>query len=1070
VATEKLKEKTNVYKKIIKEYPIFEKQIFEEGKINFITLEHPKKTNKTWKKYQTKPNTKNKLKRHNGNIGIVLGFDKENRDYWLGGLDIDGFNPTDTELKKFNNDENEIFANLTAEEKRDYKIKTRKDLYDLLKDLSNVWIDKTANQGYHIFYWTTKDFVDKYLKNIYYPEDYPIEILRNKSITYLNKHIEHFTHGRQFVAPFSEIEQKDGIKPIYKIISTKQEINEFFENPKPKENILNEIKKIVKENKLGFIYKEPEKIQIEYIKPENKENNHIAVSNGSVKSKIYDPEIREELLKKIIEAGYVETNRNNFGYILICNFRRHGLNENEVFNIFKELKIPQGETEQGFKTIKGWISNKFRIDLDNIDNKKFASFNALKKEILALNNPESTLPVLNWFQIFFNKKQELKKPQIAIISYTLRDYFNNSIPNKKIRDKEHMLLSLYFIKLFEKYNVSDGSIYEVLKLSIEDNNKLNEIIEAYYDENFLKGIEFSKLFKFLNSKKIISPNQLSDIKRTILAIVNPPIVFNWLTKSNKIEYQLKASKVVEKEYDVKRTVDKFYYYDEKQDRHIELNQRTLGTQIRNDYEISLQDTQLNSILTGIQREDIPNPYAWGFENGLLDIRDGTFIENKKSVFTIRYLGFTDELTGEFKPFTYNPDINTAPNWNYNEITRTQRTLQEILIPKNDKDNETLYYDHLQRLGSNLHPINKSKKISVYFDDIGNNGKEILKIISELTLNGFHANLKPNEFLNDTFGESTTQANKNRIFMDETKRNTFIGNEDTLKRRSSGGRGVDSRKIQSADVYKAETNPMMYILSNFLFIIDIDDTALLYRTDFLRLPNTFVEKSKNNLENNEYIKDPNLDNKLKKDFKGLEWYVNAQIKEYLGMKKNKESFLASQSAFETLMIINTDNPIQNWFKLHIEVTNKTEDIISNNIIKPELESFIKREKIDYDLDKSNLSIDVGNWLKEYFENQMNNEWKIIKIRKSSGISYRGFKFKSDRQIEKDYSTNYIIDESTGIAIEDNLYMLNEDEKRVFNKIKDNPRIHHKELRKEYPGIAIETVIDNLYEKNFVKEAN
>jgi len=379
-----------VFNQMIEYAPVIEKA-FDEKKINFLTLEFPKKTYKKWGHLQSKSNSIKKLKNHKTNIGIMLGFNRKNQDYYLAGLDLDGFNPTPKQLKsmqELSKKEKEIITNLTPEERLSIRNKTREDLYNLLKVLPDIWKNCTANQGYHLFYWTKRDFPNKFLENIFYPEDYPIKFLRNKSITFLTKHIEHFTYGRQFVAPFSEIKQNDGTKSYYYFISTREELTEFFENPQPKENILDEIKELVQNSDSGFTYKEPITTEptptTKNNKKPSKENTQINTGTGLLKSKISNPDIRSELLENIIKSGYTHGNMNNLGYVLVCNFRTGGLNKNEVYQIFKDLPIEN----HNLNLVKGWINNKFNINLNSRDFKKFAGLNALYTEIEAHANSE----------------------------------------------------------------------------------------------------------------------------------------------------------------------------------------------------------------------------------------------------------------------------------------------------------------------------------------------------------------------------------------------------------------------------------------------------------------------------------------------------------------------------------------------------------------------------------------------------------------------------------------------------------------------------------------------------------
>lgn len=50
------------------------------------------------------------------------------------------------------------------------------------------------------------------------------------------------------------------------------------------------------------------------------------------------------------------------------------------------------------------------------------------------------------------------------------------------------------------------------------------------------------------------------------------------------------------------------------------------------------------------------------------------------------------------------------------------------------------------------------------------------------------------------------------------------------------------------------------------------------------------------------------------------------------------------------------------------------------------------------------------------------------------------------------------------------MLSDGEQRVFNRIKKNPYIHHKILRKKYDKLNIEEITESLWDKGFIKKTN
>jgi hypothetical protein len=667
-----MKPKSSVYKKLLKEAPILKKAM-ERKQINFLTLEYPKKTEKAWKQYQTKTNSQRKLKKHNGNIGIILGFNKENQDYYLAGVDIDGFNINEDELKQSNkliDNEKEILSNLTPQEKEKYRLKTRQDLYELLKDMPNVWKDKTGNQGYHILYWTTRDFENKFIENIYYPIDYPIEILRNKPITYLNKHIENYTYGRQFVAPFSEIEQEDGTKSYYKFVSTPEEIIDFFENPKPKDNVLNDIKSLVEKNKLGFTYKEPETHETvttaKLNKEPTKESNNINISTGTVKAKIYNQDIRKNLLKNIVKAGYVQGNMNNLGYILICNFRRHGLNKKEVFSIFKALKVKNHDLSK----VKSWINDKFKVNLNSVENRKYAGLNALIKEIKALANDNGLLNLITFFQDFF----------YDVIS--------------ELRKKPESRNALV---------------------------KLAEFVEAEYN-----------IFKTLNKKKPI-----------------------------------------------------YYHFNDETNTYKEITHHELGIKLFNDYGLRLPDTKYNIVLTSCQRvKEVQNDFV-EMDNVYINTKAFEILSKKDNDILTSKKFYIETNESEKYFLSYDSNVNLINNGN--DETLTEKTLKEILVPKNDPDNLDYYIDYLQRLGACI--LLNHKIITGYLGG-GYNGKSILNWYCYTLFNDMYSGIEPEDFKKEHNIKAFER--KHIVTIDELDDNSFNGIIPDVKRFRGGGVPISKR--------------------------------------------------------------------------------------------------------------------------------------------------------------------------------------------------------------------------------------------------------------------------------------
>jgi hypothetical protein len=165
------------------------------------------------------------LKEHNGNFGIVIGFNPYNNPYWLGCLDIDGDKTNDKTEQQ-----------------------TKEDFIKILSKLEGTILIKTQGGGYHLYFLTKTSYDKEYVTNICFPKDYSIQELANKDITTNNKAIELFTNNnRQMAIPPSKIG-----KNKYERISELKDFNEL----KVYDDILEDVYKLLKE--AGFSYKEIE--------------------------------------------------------------------------------------------------------------------------------------------------------------------------------------------------------------------------------------------------------------------------------------------------------------------------------------------------------------------------------------------------------------------------------------------------------------------------------------------------------------------------------------------------------------------------------------------------------------------------------------------------------------------------------------------------------------------------------------------------------------------------------------------------------------------------------------------
>ena len=218
------------------------------------------------------------LKKHSGNYGILVGYNHNKTGSSIAVIDIDGYK----------------MANVSKEKKIKIKKETSRLIYEALKDIPEALIVRTQSGGHHIILWneTILDNIHEVSKNLYFPSNFPIAELRNKS---LKDSIEIFTKqgSKQCVLPSSTIKNK-GSNNIrrYKVESKVNKLSDVA--------TVNDISKTVIETLTakGYTYKESEE---KTVRKKSRSSNRKETSNLK---KLNDNEIKKvvELTVPIFEA------------------------------------------------------------------------------------------------------------------------------------------------------------------------------------------------------------------------------------------------------------------------------------------------------------------------------------------------------------------------------------------------------------------------------------------------------------------------------------------------------------------------------------------------------------------------------------------------------------------------------------------------------------------------------------------------------------------------------------------------------------------------------------------------
>ena len=320
--------------------------------------------------------------------------------------------------------------------------------------------------------------------------------------------------------------------------------------------------------------------------------------------------------------------------------------------------------------------------------------------------------------------------------------------------------------------------------------------------------------------------------------------------------------------------------------------------------------------------------------------------SSSTLLTINRIGFENPTNrNEIRLLKYNNDLSTmdvlqvkemppnatsVPITKYNDkfgMTYTEKVLRQILIPKDEPHNLNMFKDFLERLGSCITGENPFKVITMYYNENGNNGKGILKLLFELVFNKQSYPLTPN----DMDGNFNLPAYMDRrvILIDEIDRNSFNKLKPDLKRMSSKYARTEQRMMYTDKNAIINNYANIFIFSNVLISMTLDELALFDRMDFLELPNRFVYEHELNKYPNTYLKDPLTEEKILSDYDGLSWLITASILAYKSLKATPNATYTLRQTIEESMdiFLDTDH-LTKFIKIY---TEKDEELIPDDFI-------------------------------------------------------------------------------------------------------------------------------------------
>lgn len=631
--------------------------------------------------------------------------------------------------------------------------------------------------------------------------------------------------------------------------------------------------------------------------------------------------------------------------------------------------------------------------------------------------------------------------------------------DNKIAEKKEELKSLEEAEKEENEKIEYlNQLATFLEVPKYRKNDVDYLIN-YVDDYTLKYTNLNEESK----KRVFSPFHLGN---SLINYISKNMGVSYVEKLRKYpsnsEIQNQASLELIEKWDCKKVEEEetIYYFNEKTNSYDILTPERLKLKLKEEYDkVVLTTQQAKNILSAIACNDTIEDEYWNLKNGFLNTTNFNFesTENKREKFTVKKIGFDTKDCFELLSYDENIELLSADT---EDITLVEKTLREILIPKNNLNNTNYFIDFLQRAGACFLDGNPYKTATMYYGD-GNNGKDILEKILELVFNSRFIEINANKLVGD-FNYNQIR-NKNVICIQELNSKTFTNEVIAeIKKRTSPENSETARKIHSDESITIRNVGMFFLFTNVIPSFDMSDNAFLTRLDIVKLVNTFVSQEilGKNQDKNYYLINNNLYKELEEDIKGLSWFVSASIKAFKEMLEDKTEFRCKQTFTETIELISGENHLENFMLTHIKITGSMGDSCTANEIKEMFETWKKRTGHKYEVKNENISIDIGYSMKNLFKDNFE------KKRFSKGTEYCKVKLLNFEDVDFELNQIYVTNEDNFTETETKqLGWLDMSEKNVFNDIKKGNNTYLK-LKNKYKNIDVRRVLKDLIEKGLI----
>ncbi|MBR2651281.1 hypothetical protein IKD48_00355, partial [bacterium] len=498
-------------------------------------------------------------------------------------------------------------------------------------------------------------------------------------------------------------------------------------------------------------------------------------------------------LKDMFLKVYKVGSMNLIGHSFVHLCFRSGIPKEDVADFFYCLQI-----EQDLNKVDTWIERTYNLDLSR---DHVGGLNYFLEYVAECSDDTERDTIIGYFKSLFTKKdvvtvEELEPFRIADNSteytatatitndkYTeirIKDLLNNN-GFDFVLDVKHSIAkftSSIDVDFDFKYSFTDAGFK--IK-SDKEFKELKKTIKNVLHINLPDAFEYS-LKTYLTSlyDRIVDKNKPDKSEVLVMNVKENPA---------SLKYQIELADYLEKELSIKKTTDnnKQYYY--LNDDLIDFDSPTMDILtvgrlqyiLLSKYGIRLPEDKVNTILKSIAGVEKVDTSRWELKNSYyLETSSGYGVTKKPDhVITSKKLGL--EVDNKFCFFEYLPDVRLLNEWE--DATLTERTLRQILIPKDKPEDTALYIDYLQRVGASFFENNVHKSITLY-QGKGNNGKSILSHILKLIFREYYIGVQPKEIESDLFTSSRVSG-KHTIILDELAKKSLNTAWDIIKRYSNG---------------------------------------------------------------------------------------------------------------------------------------------------------------------------------------------------------------------------------------------------------------------------------------------